>query len=90
MGRIKATSGHKARVKKLFTGHQATRPIPLPEYSSDARASKAAASDQKPKGRATRMPQGPRVGGATEVFGSKVSSKPRGGVYDPGGTSKRI
>jgi hypothetical protein len=83
MGRIKATSGHKARMTKLFTGRSATRPIPLPEYESDRRASMAAAADQRPKGKATRMPSGPRVGGVSEVFGTPVSKSPRGGVFNP-------
>lgn len=84
MGRIKATSGHKPRMTKLYDGRNtATRPIPLVEYEGDKRASRAAAADQRPKGKATRMPQGPRVGGVSEVFGTPIKSAPRGGVFNP-------
>lgn len=73
----------KPKMTKLFTGRGKTRPIPLPEYESDRRASLAAANDQRPKGKATRMPSGPRVGGTDAVFGTKIASTPRAGVYDP-------
>lgn len=84
-----ARKGTNARVKKLYTGRGATRPIPVSEYPSERTKSRAAAADQRPKGKATRMPQGPRVGGATEVFGTKIRGT-GGGVYNPTGMGQNI
>lgn len=62
-----------------------TREIPVVVYPSDMRAIDAAAADQRPKGKATRMPSGPRVGGVSEIFGTKISSSPGGGAtFNPG------
>lgn len=77
------------RVKKGYTGHAATRPIPVVEYEGDRRASLAAAGDQRPKTKAVNMPQGPRVGGVSSVFGSKISSGPGGNVFNPGSGLER-
>lgn len=83
-----ARKGTNARVKKLYTGRgTATRPIPVSEYPSERTAARAAAADQRPKGKAQKMPQGPRVGGVSEVFGTKIAS-PRGSggsTYNPTG-----
>ena len=67
-----------------------TRPIPLVEYESDKRASRAAAADQKTKAKATRMPQGPRVAGVSEIFGTKVNNTGTGGTYNPTGQSNTV
>jgi hypothetical protein len=80
-----ARKGTNARVKKLYTGRgTATRPIPVSEYPSERTKSRAAAADQRPKGKATKMPQGPRVGGVSEVFGTKIAST-KGATYNPRG-----
>ncbi|AAN02057.1 gp3 [Mycobacterium phage Barnyard] len=88
-----ARKGTNARVKKLFTGRgKATRPIPVYEYPSERVAAEAAASDQRAKGKATKLPNGPRVGGVSEVFGTKVAG-PRGsggGQYNPTGLGDNI
>jgi hypothetical protein len=74
---------------KLFDGrNMATRPIPLIVDSSERKAIAIAASEQKPKGKAVNMPSGPRVGGVSEVFGTKISggssASSKGGVFNPG------
>ena len=88
-----STDGVRPRMSKMFDGrNMATRPIPLIVDSSERRAIAVAAADQKPKGKATKMPQGPRVGGVEEVFGTKVGSGGfTGGVFNPGtGLSETI
>lgn len=84
-----ARKGTNARVKKLYTGRGSTRPIPVSEYPSDKVVSRAAAADQRPKGKATKMPQGPRVGGVSEVFGTKIRGT-GGGTYNPNGLSNQV
>lgn len=83
-----ARKGTNARVKKLYTGRgTATRPIPVREYESERVAAEAAASDQRAKGRAKKLPSGPRVPGMAEVFGTKIAG-PKGsggGTYNPTG-----
>lgn len=87
-----ARKGTNARVKKLYTGRGATRPIPVVEYPSERLTNRAAAADQRPKGKAKKMPQGPRVGGVQEVFGTKIAGpKGSGGSsFNPNGLGDTI
>lgn len=87
-----ARKGTNARVKKLYDGKGATRPIPVSEYPSERVAARAAAADQRPKGKATKMPQGPRVGGVSEVFGTKIASQKGagGGTFNPSGLGDTV
>jgi hypothetical protein len=72
------------RVKKMFTGRGKTRDIPVITDTSDLRAIKAAAADQKPKGQYVNMPSGPRPKGQG-ALGKKIgATKVRGGVYNHG------
>lgn len=70
----------KPKVKKLFTGQQATRPIPVYHDSADDRAIDSASKQQKPK---TITPAGkptPYVQ-ANPTAGSKVNGSPGGGTF---------
>lgn len=70
-----STQGVRPRMSKMYDGKNvATRPIPLIVDSSDIRAIRAAAADQRPKTSAVNFPQsGPRPAGASVVFGTRVS-----------------
>lgn len=77
---------HKPRMTKLFDGrNMATRPIPVIHDSSDDRAIRAAAADQKPLGEMVNMPSGPRP--KSGIFGktTNAGAKVRGGKYNPRG-----
>lgn len=81
----------KPKMHKLFTGRGKTRSIPLIVDSSEKRAIAAAAADQRPKGKAVNFPQGPRVGGVNDVFGTKVGTGGfKGGVTNPSGLNETI
>lgn len=77
----------RPKMKKLYDGRNvATRPIPLIVDSSEKKAIRIAASEQRPKTKAVNMPSGPRVGGVNEVFGTKVGGGKgsSGGTFNPG------
>lgn len=89
-GRSPSTDGSSPRMQKMFDGrNMKTRPIPIIVDSSEVRASKAAAADQKSKLKAVNFPTtGPRPGGTQEVFGTQVASpgnviNSRTGVFNP-------
>jgi hypothetical protein len=76
----------KPKMSKMYDGlNVATRPIPVITDYGDALALRAAALDQRPKGRAVNMPSGPRPAGLPTVLGTQVSgaTKVRGGVFNP-------
>ena len=73
----------KPHMLKLYDGRNvATRPIPLIVDSSERKAIAVASSEQRPKGKATNMPSGPRVGGVKDVFGTQITGR-TGGVFNP-------
>ena len=77
----------KPHMKKFYDGRNvATRPIPLIVDSSELKAIRVAASEQKSVAKATKFPQGPRVGGVADVFGVKIGSAGTGsqGQFNPG------
>ena len=69
-----STQGVRPRMAQMYRGKGATRPIPLIVDTSEIRAIRAAAGDQRPLGFAVKFPtSGPRPAGASVVFGSKIS-----------------
>lgn len=70
-----------AKVKKLYTGQEALRPIPVYHDSADDRAIDSASKQQKPK---TITPAGkPTPYAQNPTAGTKVNGSPGGGTFNP-------
>lgn len=71
-----------ARVKKIFRGEGATRPIPVYHDTADDRAIDSASKQQKPKSISPAGKPTPYVQ-SNPTAGTKVNGSPGGGTFGP-------